>query len=151
MKVSNTWKTVFLLTSLVFNQTAFAETPAEEAEKKCVKPKFRDFTPAHQAEATPGSDIIFHINRHADPLHVKATAKNLPIPIKVVDKKTFYYVSGKLPAELQDGFARIHVEAKGNEGDCIGQDGWLLKIKTTTDAAKPSEASNSAALESKLQ
>ena len=151
MKVSNTWKTVFLLTSLVFNQTAFAETPAEEAEKKCVKPKFRDFTPAHQAEATPGSDIIFHINRHADPLHVKATAKNLPIPIKVVDKKTFYYVSGKLPAELQDGFARIHVEAKGNEGDCIGQDGWLLKIKTTTDAAKPREASNSAALEPKLQ
>lgn len=151
MKVSNTWKTVFLLSTLVLNQTAFAETPAEEAEKKCVKPKFRDFTPAHQAEASPGSDIIFHINRHADPLHVKASAKNLPVQLKVVDKKTFYYVSGKLPAELPDGFARIHVQAKGIEGDCIGQDGWLVKIKNPANASKPSAANNSTVTESKVQ
>ena len=144
MKVSNIWKTVFLLSTLAFNQTALAETPAEEAEKKCIKPKFRDFTPAHQAEASPGSDIIFHINRHADPLHVKASAKNIPVQLKVVDKKTFYYVSGKLPADLPEGFARIHVEAKGNEGDCIGQDGWLVKIKNAagaSSAAKPNTES----------
>ena len=151
MKVSNTWKTVFLLSTLIFNQTAFAETPAEEAEKKCVKPKFRDFTPAHQAEAAAGSDIIFHINRHADPLHVKATAKNLPIQIKVVDKKTFYYVTGKLPTELQDGFARIHVEAKGNEGDCKGQDGWLVKIKNPANLSKQIEANTNTVTESKAQ
>ena len=147
MKVSNTWKTVFLLSTLVFNQSVFAETPAEEAEKKCIKPKFRDFTPAHQSEAAPGSDIIFHINRHADPLHVKASAKNLPVQLKVVDKKTFYYVSGKLPAELPDGFARIHVQAKGIEGECIGQDGWLVKIKKAagaSTAAKPETATASA-------
>jgi hypothetical protein len=50
--------------------------------------------------------------------------------VEVVDKKTFFYVKATLPDELTEGYARIHVEAKASEGECIGEDGWLLKINS---------------------
>lgn len=128
MNSSTSWKTVILLTALAFAPVVSAETPAEETDKKCVKPKFRDFSPAANAEVAPGAEISFHINRNADPLHIGASAKKIPLTVKVENKQTFYYATAKLPAELTEGYARIHIEAKAAEGDCIGQDGWLLKI-----------------------
>jgi hypothetical protein len=128
MKSSNSWKTAIALTLLAFSHNAMAVTPAEEAEKKCIKPKFRDFTPPPRSETIPESEISFHVNRWADPLHIAATAKKLPMAVSVEDKGNFYLVKATLPTELRDGFARIHIEAKSTEGDCIGQDGWLLKI-----------------------
>ena len=139
MKSSKFWKSAILLTTLVFTHASSAETPAEETEKKCIKPKFRDFSPAHQSEVAPGSQISFHINRHADPLHIGASAKKIPMKVAIEDKQTFYYVTAKLPAELKDGYVRIHVEAKSMEGECIGQDGWLIKI---TDKPKAPDASS---------
>lgn len=135
MKLSNPWKHAILLILLAFGQNTLAETPAEETEKKCIKPKFRDFSPAHKSEVAPESEISFHIRHNADPLHVGASAKKIPMKVEVEDKKTFYYVTAKLPAELRNGYAHIHVEAKSAEGDCIGQDGWLLKISETAPAA----------------
>ncbi len=133
MKSIQACKSVLLLITLMLTQAALAITPAEEeAEKKCTKPKFRDFVPAPKSEVAPESVISFHINRFADREHVAATAKNLPMKVEVVDKKTFYYVKAKLPAELREGFARIHVVAKSIEGDCIGQDGWLIKVVDKT-------------------
>ena len=142
MKSNNAWKSALFLTSLIVTQTALAITPAEETEKKCIKPKFRDFVPKHKSEVAPETEISFHINRYADPGHVAATAKKIPMKVEVIDKQTFYYVSAKLPPELKEGFARIHLEAKSTEGDCIGQDGWLVKIvdhMPESGAAKPSE------------
>jgi len=139
MKLSNLWKSAFLLTILLGAQAAMAVTPEEEAEKKCIKPKFRDFSPAPKSEVMPESEISFHINRHADPNHIKASAKTIPLKLTVADKKTFYYVKAKLPAELTEGFARIHVEAKAAEGECIGQDGWLIKVKGQGAAAAAGE------------
>lgn len=135
MKLSNSWKHAILLTMLVFAHTTWAETPAEETDKKCVKPKFRDFAPAPKSEVAPQSEISFHINHTADPLHINASAKKIPMKVVVEDKQTFYYVSAKLPAELKDGYARIHIEAKAAEGECIGQDGWLIKISDKVSAA----------------
>lgn len=135
MKSINVRKVTFLFIALVFSQMVLAVTPAEEEEKKCIKPKFRDFSPAANSEVAPGSNIAFHINRFADPSKVSASAKKIPIKVEVVDKKTFYYVTGKLPPELTDGFARIHVEAKALEGECSGQDGWLIKVKGGEGAA----------------
>lgn len=138
MKSTLAWKGVLLLTALVFTQIASAITPAEEPEKKCIKPKFRDFVPAPKSEVAPESEISFHINRFADPEHVVATAKALPLKVEVVDKKTFYFVKAKLPEELREGFVRIHVEAKSIEGDCLGQSGWLISI---VDKASPASSS----------
>ncbi|MGY6276591.1 hypothetical protein [Methylomonas sp. MgM2] len=128
MKSSNAWKSALLLTTLIFTHGVLAVTPAEETEKKCIKPKFRDFAPENKSEVAPETEISFHINRYADPEHVAATAKKIPMKVEVFDKHTFYYVTAKLPAELTEGFARIHIEAKSTEGDCVGQDGWLIKI-----------------------
>ena len=136
MKLSTSWKSAILLTGLAFAPLVSAITPAEETEKKCVKPKFRDFSPAPNSEVKPETEISFHINRNADPLHIGASAKKIPLKVEIDDKKTFYYVTAKLPAELRDGYVRIHIEAKSAEGDCIGQDGWLVKIGEKAAAPK---------------
>ncbi|MCK9606124.1 MAG: hypothetical protein M0R33_06685 [Methylomonas sp.] len=139
MKLSKSWKTAILLTGLAFAPLVSAITPAEETDKKCIKPKFRDFSPAPKSEVAPETEISFHINRYADPLHIGASAKKIPMQVEITDKQTFYYVTAKLPAELRDGYARIHVEAKSTEGDCIGTDGWLLKISDKTGATADNE------------
>lgn len=141
MKSSLIWKSAILLALALGTQAAFAVTPEEESEKKCMKPKFRDFTPAVNAEVAAGTDISFHVNRLADPAHIKATAKGIPMKLEIADKKTFYYAKGKLPADLTTGFARIHIQAKAAEGDCLGQDGWLIKIKGDEAAATEQDAS----------
>lgn len=131
MKLSRFWKNAILLLSvLTFSPQVLAASDDDEAEKKCFKPKFRDFSPADKSEVAPKSAISFHINHLADPLHVKASAKKIPMKVEVVDKKTFFYVKATLPDELTEGYARIHVEAKASEGECIGEDGWLLKINS---------------------
>jgi hypothetical protein len=131
MKLSQFWKhAILLLSVLTFSPLVLAASDDDEAEKKCFKPKFRDFSPADKSEVAPKSAISFHINHLADPLHVKASAKKIPMKVEVVDKKTFFYVKATLPDELTEGYARIHVEAKASEGECIGEDGWLLKINS---------------------
>ena len=143
MKFSKLWKYAIPFALMAFCQNVSAETPAEETEKKCIKPKFRDFSPADKSEVAPETEISFHINRYADPLHIAASAKKIPIKVEIEDKQTFYYVTAKLPAELKNSYARIHVEAKSTEGDCIGQDGWLLKIsdKAATGGKAPAAES----------
>lgn len=144
MKLSKSWKSAILLTILIFAQAASAETPAEEAEKKCIKPKFRDFLPAPKSVVAPQSQISFHITHLADPNHITASAKNIPLKVEVSDKKTFYSVKAKLPEELTDGYARIQIHAKAAEGECIGQDGWLIQIKEGVSATdQPKEATHS--------
>jgi len=148
MKATNACKSALLLTTLIFAQSVSAITPAEETEKKCIKPKFRDFAPAHKAEAAPETEISFHVNRFADPEHIAASAKKIPMKVEVTDKQTFYYVTAKLPTELRDGYARIHIEARSTEGDCIGQDGWLIKIADkASESAQVSEEGSEAAKE----
>ena len=140
MKSSKSWKHAILLTTLTFAHTVMAETPAEETEKKCIKPKFRDFSPPHKSEVAPETEIAFHINRYADPLHIGASAKKIPMQLDIVDKQSFYYVTAKLPKELRNTYARIHVEAKSTEGDCVGMDGWLIKITDPATATPGTEA-----------
>ena len=149
MKATNACKSALLLTTLIFAQSVSAITPAEETEKKCIKPKFRDFAPEHKSEVAPETEISFHINRFAEPEHIAASAKKIPMKVEVTDKQTFYYVTAKLPAELREGYARIHIEARSTEGDCVGQDGWLIKIvdKASESATQASEESADVATE----
>ncbi len=137
MKLANCWKTVVLISAVMFANAAFAVTPAEETEKECKKPKFRDFLPAPKSEVAPESEISFHVSRGADPATVKATAKGEKIAVNVKDKTTFLLATAKLPATLRDGFARLHVTANAVEGGCLGQDGWLIKIQDVGASATP--------------
>lgn len=128
MKLTTSWKNLILISAVIFSNTAMAVTPAEDEEKECKKPKFRDFVPAAKAEVSPESEISFHVSRGADPHSVTADAKGEKMAVNVQDKATFLKVTAKLPASIRDDFARIHVTAKAAEGGCMGQDGWLIKV-----------------------
>lgn len=141
MKLSNRCKSALLLSAMVFSSAALALSPEEEEKlKECKRPKFRDFVPEQKAEVDAGADIAFHVSHNADPFTITAEARGEKIKVNVVDKKTFYFVTSKLP-QLSPGFARIHVTAKSAESKlesgCLGQDGWLVKIKGDEAAAKP--------------
>lgn len=129
MTTSTRWKSLLTLALLICSTSVFAVTPDEEDEKKCIKPKFRDFAPEAKAEVSPGTEVVFHVNRQAEPTSIGAEARGIKMKLDVRDRKTFYEVHSKLPAEIVDGFVRISIHAKGLEGNCIGQDGWLIKIK----------------------
>lgn len=137
MKLAKCWKTVILISAVMFTHAAFAVTPAEEEEKECKKPKFRDFLPAPKSEVPPESQISFHISRGADPHSITAEAKAEKMAVNVQDKVSFLLVTAKLPASLREGFARIHITAKAAEGGCLGQDGWLIKVGNGEKAVAP--------------
>ncbi|QWF69593.1 hypothetical protein KEF85_09385 [Methylomonas paludis] len=136
MKTPINWKRIILISTLIFSSTAWAVTPDEEDEKVCKKPKFRDANPGHLAEVAPESQISFHASRGTDPGSVTAEAKGEKLTVTVTNKVTFLLVNAKLPATLRDGFARVHVTAKAADGGCLGQDGWLLKIKDPAQLAE---------------
>ena len=138
MKSSTAWKNLVLIATLMLTGNVLAVTPDEEDEKVCKKPKFRDANPAHLAEVKPESVISFHISRGADPHSVTAEARGEKMSVEVQNKMTFLLATAKLPATVNEGFARIHVTAKAQDGGCLGQDGWLLKIQSAeAGAAKP--------------
>ena len=137
MYSSQSLKSLLALGLLIVSTSIFAVTPAEEEEKKCIKPKFRDFAPATQSEVAPGSDISFHVSYNADPTKIGADAKGQKLPVNIKDRKTFYEVKSQLPKDLVNTYVRINTHAKAQEGECIGQDGWLLKVK-----AQEGEAGN---------
>ncbi len=136
MKFAKCWKRAVLISAVMFANTAFAVTPADDERKECKKPKFREFVPAPQTEVPPESEVSFHVSRDADVLHITAEAKGEKLPLEIKHRVTRIEVKTKLPASIQEGFARIHVTAKAAEGECIGQDGWLIKIKGA-DAPAP--------------
>ena len=121
-------KSLFLVLSLVFAGQAMAVKPNEEEPKECKKPKFRDFEPAHKSEIAPETEIAFHISKGALLTSVTADARGEPLEVEVTNRKTYITAKAKLPSSLRDGFVRIHVTARAEEGDCLGQDGWLVKI-----------------------
>jgi hypothetical protein len=137
MKTTTSWKSAVALGLLVVSTSLFAVTPDDEEEKKCIRPKFRDFVPEAKAEVNPGSEISFHISHNADPLHITAEAKGLKLAVKVRDRNTFFEAHAQLPAELINTFARINVQAKAMEGECVAHDGWLIKIKPKNGDAVP--------------
>ena len=137
MKSVKSWKNAILIGAVMFANTVLAVTPAEDDEKVCKKPKFREFFPAPKSEVLPESEISFHVSRGADPHSIIAEAKAEKMAVSVRDRVNFLQVSAKLPASLREGFARLHVAAKAEDGGCLGQDGWLIKIKGEEKPATP--------------
>ncbi len=123
---------------LLFSSLSLAYS-VKSVDDACKKPKFRTFEPEHLSEVDPGAKISFHVSHNADPTTIRAETRGYPIKLSVVDKMTFYVASGNLPANLQDQYARISLKARDNE--CLGQGGWLLKIKpqSATSSTAPSQ------------
>ncbi len=125
---------------LLFSSLSLAyNTKADD--DACKKPKFRTFEPEHLSEVEPGSKISFHVSRNADPTTIKAETRGYPIKLDIVNKMVFFVATGQLPANLKDQYARINLKARDNE--CLGQGGWLLKIKPdSASSAQTTESSD---------
>jgi hypothetical protein len=140
MKLPKSWKSVLFITAILFATTAHAVKPGEEDEKKdCKKPKFREFFPEPKAEVLPESEISFHVSRGAELHTITAEARGEKMQVNVVDKSNFLAVTARLPTGLHDDYARIHVTARAVEGGCMGQDGWLIKIKPASGNEKAAQ------------
>jgi hypothetical protein len=142
MKSQKSWKSILVIIAILFAGSAHAVKPGEDDDKKiCKKPKFREFFPEAKAEVLPESEVSFHVSRGAEAHTITAEAKGEKMHVNVTDKISFLIVTTKLPPSVQDDYARIHVTAKAVEGGCIGEDGWLIKVKPATIAAdKPAAA-----------
>jgi hypothetical protein len=115
------------------------------ARHYCKTPQFRDYYPPERiqnqpfVEVEPESQIAFKVIGSIDPKAIRVFAKKIVLKPTVVNRTSFFQVTATLPAELRSGFARIDLIAQADKGECIGKDGWLIKIKKAieSDAHEP--------------
>lgn len=144
MKITKCLRITMLAGMAMFAGGAMAYG-SDSDEKKCKKPRFRAFEPVHLSEVDPETEISFHVSNWADPTTITAEARKVPMEVDVVDKMNFFVVTAKLPASISGKYARIHVTAKADDGRCLGQDGWLLKVKKAKTGAEPAAGEAEAA------
>ncbi len=153
MKIITNLKYSPLLVILFFTGSTYA-FEVGGARHYCKPPQFRDFVPAERVrnqpfiEVAPESIIAVKAMGSIDPSTIRVFAKKIVLEPTVVDKKSFFQITAKLPAELRGGFARIDLIAQAHKGECIGKDGWLIKIK---EAATIAEAVDSVTAEEAIQ
>ncbi len=90
-------------------------------------------------EVDPESEISFTVSGLADPTTIRATAKDLPLKLDIIDRKSYYQVKTILPAALTGKYVRIHLKVKAQKGECRTKDGWLIKIKKAADVTPEAE------------
>ena len=113
-----------LLLSITANAWAYGSS---SSTKTCTAPKFSEFVPADKSEVAAESEFSFIASASTYPESIKVTVKKQPVAINVTEKSGAFLVTGKLPASLQNTYARISISAKG-PSRCQGSDGWLIKI-----------------------
>jgi len=144
MKIIKSLTTTIILGSVLLSGSAFAYN-AGNTDDKCLAPKFRSFSPPEHKkgdpvpEVDPESEISFTVSGLADPTTIRATAKDLPLKLDIIDRKSYYQVKTTLPAALTGKYARIHLKVKAQKGECRTKDGWLIKIKKAADVTPEAE------------
>jgi hypothetical protein len=93
---------------------------------KCAKPAFKDMQPPQSSVVSPGAEISFTASSNTNPRSIKAVVKGHEIGLNV-KKNGVVKVTGNLPPEVPEGYARINLSASSS-ANCTTQDGWLLKI-----------------------
>jgi hypothetical protein len=120
-----------VLTTLLFTHYALAYEDSL-GEQACKKPRFHSFSlPEYKnpekLEVPANADFSFTTSNWLDPATLKLRIKNKSLMFTIEDKKSFFLVTGKIPAEYTGQFVRIDVIANALLG-CKGLDGWLIKV-----------------------
>lgn len=121
-----------------FSIIFFTHTATAEEEKKvCKLPRLRSIQPENHAEVPPESEFSFTLPKWSDPDKVTVTVKKIPTEVSVINRNSFFLVKGKIPASLENTYARVSVRAVTFDfPDCVKKDGWLLKISERTDSVE---------------
>lgn len=123
----NIIKSTLLLSLVIFSSSLFAYG-SSSSKKACKKPGLSQFSPEHLSVVKPESEFSFKASHTTNPKSIAVSIKKQAVPVNIEQTAGIYVVTGKLPASLQDTYARINIKAKGTN-NCPGSDGWLLKIE----------------------
>ncbi len=140
MKIIKSLTTTIILGAVFFSGSAFAYN-AGNTDDRCIAPKFKTFSPPEKTKDTPvpevepEAEVGFTVSGTADPTTIRAVAKDQPLKLDIIDRKSYYQVKARLPAVLNGKYVRIHLKVKAQKGECITKDGWLIKVKKTTEVA----------------
>lgn len=120
---------LWVIVLMLATGTCWAYGGGSSSSKACEKPKFSNFVPAENAEIAAGSAFSFTASKNTYPTTIKVSVKEQAATDVKVDKKNdgTFAVSGKLPATLKGGFARIGISADA-QSNCKGAGGWLVKV-----------------------
>lgn len=125
-------KNIFLRQWLVFFLLVFFATGALSygggggEASKCKKPAFKDLSPPQSSVVSPGTGFSFTASANTNPASIKVEVMGHEVDLGI-KKNGNIKVSGNLPSELTEGYARINILARSS-GRCEMRDGWLLKI-----------------------
>lgn len=134
MKIIKHLNIILTVGAILFASSATAYSPTDVGEK-CYPPKFKTFSPPEQIkggpvpEVEPESEISFTVSGSADPTTITIVARDQPLKVNYVDRKSYYTVSAKLPASLNGKYVRLHLKVNAQKGFCRAKDGWLVKVK----------------------
>lgn len=93
---------------------------------KCKKPTFKDMTPPKSSVVPPGAEFAFTASSNTNPKSIKVVVKGHEVNLDI-KKSGNIKVSGNLPAEITEGYARVNISASSS-AKCSAKDGWLLQI-----------------------
>lgn len=93
----------------------------------CKEPSFKNMTPPKSTVVEPGAEFSFTASSNTNPKSIKVVVKGQEVDLQV-EKNGAIKVTGNLPPELTDGYARINITASSSPSSCQGEGGWLLKI-----------------------
>ncbi len=122
----NIYKILMLFILAIFSTNALAYG-SSSSKKACVKPKFSKFMPPHLSVVTAQSKFSFFASSLTSPESIKVSVKKQAVEVSINKINNGYSITGKLPASLQNTYARVDIKATGTN-KCKGQGGWLLKI-----------------------
>lgn len=138
MKIIKYLKNITIFGVIFFTSSAFSFEVGGPREF-CKPAKFGAFSPPRRVhgqpfqEVEPGSEVSFTTWGSIEPAYIMVFAKKQLIKPRIVNRRTFFHVSFNLPAEFNGTFVRIDMIAKAEKEECKGKDGWLIKVKKTTE------------------
>lgn len=98
------------------------------SSSSCEKIRFDKFQPENLATVAPESEFAFTAFNVQKPEQIEVTVKSIPVQIATEARGELYRVTGKLPAELKNTTARIHIKGTTKVEKCNGENGWLVTI-----------------------
>lgn len=97
------------------------------AGRDCKEPSFSDMAPEKSTVVGPGTEFSFTASSNTNPDSIKVMVKGYEVDLNIINNGSIK-VTGKLPDEITEGYARINITASSSPSSCIGNSGWLLKI-----------------------